>query len=622
MLNDIQSSSILSNIKRRGQPIPWGKFGHHGKLRNRIFRNGVAVERDDSPTFLSPSRYRLDRLERALKGANLQFSRGTNRRLDGIGEGEDRLAKRILGTNGDLEESTENRFEDDVALSKTLKAAKDRSKAQQAAIEKVALNTAFDVAATGQYSDAEGDVVKVEKLKLTTAKSRENVGGKNGFNQFVKANSKMGVNSIQGFKTQVKKAKNAASKHLKKVKNAADSMAKSIERLAKRGKAAYKAVVKETAKQVLSSTNVIRKLVKEGRLARKHAERSAKQVVGDAKKLVDGVRSQLKTSFNEVKTSVRVTASSIAKDSVFVGRAKDARNALQDIVLGEIRKSGGGVRQIAKGLREMSALVPGKVGQKLASIGAQARAVANEAQGLRKVETVQAPLGGSAGSDGVVVPGEAGNRIGKITEQVQDIADKIKKAKKVVKSVKSVVASIKKGGIKGALKSVVSKGAAKFAAAKAGVKAGVKVAAKAGKTAIKVVGKALVAMGPVGWAIGAGAALIAFAPAIGRAIGKAVKAIGRFFSCLFGCKKKRKREAERRKREEQAAEAKRKAECLEWIRDGTVDGKLLTGIVDIASRDWLCRNDVVPPLGDALQRGSLEQGRERVVLFLCVFLGC
>jgi hypothetical protein len=590
-------------VKRRGHPVPWGKFGHHGRLRKRVFRNGVAVDRDESPKFLSPSRYRLDRLERALKGANLQFSRSTNRRLDGIGEGEDRLAKRLVGTNGDLEESTENRFEDDEALAKTLKASRDRSNKQRKAMERLALNTAFDVAATGKYSGAKGDVIKVKRIKKKTAKSRENVGGKEGFNQFVKADSKVGVNKIQGFKTQVGKAKRATAKHLKKVKNAAKSMAASIEQLAKRGKAAYRAVVKETAKKVLSTGREISKLVREGRLARSEAEMRAKKALRDGKKLVAGVRSGLKGSFDAVKTAVRSTAASIAKESIFVGRAKDANRAMQNIVLGEIRKSGGGVRQIAKGLAEMGGLVPGKVGQQLANIGAEARKVAAEAQGLRgkMAQTSQKPLGQQ--TDGTI-PGEAGRKVSSITDQVKDIADKIKKAKKTVKKVKSVVGAIKKGGLKGGLKSLASsitKGAVKGVA-----KVGAKIGAKAG---VKAVGKVLVAMGPVGWAIGAGAALVAFAPAIGRAIGKAVQAVGRFFSCLFGC-------ARRRRREREQAEARRKARCLEWISNGREDNKLVTSLPEIAARDWMCRNDVVPPLGDALPKGSLEQGLGVWVMFV------
>ncbi len=202
MLNQIQSSVISSKVQRRGKPVPWGKFGHHAKLRKRIFRNGVAVERDELPKFLSPSRYRLDRLERALKGANLQFSRNSMRRMDGIGEGEDRLAHRIVGKKGRLMEGTENRFEDDEMLAQALKEIEDRTEAERDRMEQRALNTAFDVAATGQLSDVEGDVVKIPK-KFLSVRARENVGGKNGFNQFARANSKLGVNKVQGFKTQV-----------------------------------------------------------------------------------------------------------------------------------------------------------------------------------------------------------------------------------------------------------------------------------------------------------------------------------------------------------------------------------------------------------------------------------
>lgn len=125
--------------------------------------------------------------------------------------------------------------------------------------------------------------------------------------------------------------------------------------------------------------------------------------------------------------------------------------------------------------------------------------------------------------------------------------------------------------------------------------------AKAKGVGLKATGKVLAAMGPVGWAIGAGAALIAFGPAIGRAVGRAAKAVANLFSCLFGCARKRRRQRERK-------EAARKAACLEWITTGRWRGSLLNELVEIAARDWKCRNDVVPPTGDAFKKGSLEQG--------------
>ena len=231
------------------------------------------------------------------------------------------------------------------------------------------------------------------------------------------------------FLLQVNKAKLASKIHLKRVKNAAKSMSASIKKLAKDGRAAIKSIVSATAKKVTSTASAIRKLAEEGRIARKAAERKRKRLVKDARALVSNVRDKLKTSLDNVKQAVTLTASSIAKDSIFVGRAKDANKALQNIVLGELRKSRSGIVQVATGLAQMGGLVPGKVGQQLASIGARAR--------------------------NLFIPGAVGQRIGQITGQIQNIANKIGSARKTVDQIGSVLKNIRKKGIKGALKSLL-----------------------------------------------------------------------------------------------------------------------------------------------------------------------
>ncbi len=70
-----------------------------------------------------------------------------------------------------------------------------------------------------------------------------------------------------------------------------------------------------------------------------------------------------------------------------------------------------------------------------------------------------------------------------------------------------------------------------------------------------------------------------------------------FLSCVVGCSN------ERRARRL----ARRKAKCNEWISSGRWKGQNLKDLPEIAARDWLCRNDVVPPVGDVFRQGSLEQ---------------
>jgi hypothetical protein len=419
------------------------------------------------------------------------------------------------------------------------------------------MSNVFDVAATGKLSDEEGDVVTIRPLNLASVKSRENVGGEDGFNQFAKADSKIGVNKIQGF--------NSAAKKLNKVKIVASAMERSIRKLALDGRKAFNAVVKATAKTATSATATIRRMADAGRLARRAAARAARKIARDAKKLVAGTRATLRGSFDVVRSSVSSATRTIAGNNIIIGRTKDASAAMQNIIMGELRKSGKGVRQLSKGLEQMGGLVGGNVGARLGEIAKLARGALADAR---------------SSVSGV---------IRQVGDQVQNIRRAVDGAKRTVTSVNSVAASINRDGLNGGLTSLASVSKSDGASKNGGDRR-----------------RLMAALGPVGWSVGAGSALLAIGPAIGRSVGRISLAVGNLFSCLFGCGKRNERLSKRE-------EAARRASCLEWITTGRQDGKVLTYLPAIAARDWMCRNDVVPPTRDTCKQGSLEQG------FFCLF---
>jgi hypothetical protein len=371
-INTLQSSSIVSVIDRRGLPVMWGKYGHHPKLRRRVFRNGVAVDRVWVRKVSTPSRYRLDRLQRALNGANLQFSRDVRRRNAGILEGEDRLAERIMKINGKLEDSTMNRFEDDEKLHKKVVKRRRANEAVIANNQKELLNSAFDVAATGKLSALDGDVVKVDISKLL---ARENVGkGGDGFNQYARADSTNGVNRIQGFMSQVNQGRSAANVKMEKMVAQADVLGRQMRGLMGRAARGLKKAQRATAQRVLSTVRDIKRLAAAGQGVQLSA--MVRKTVEDSRRLMGGLRQQVMSSIDGVKKAVEDARSGallvVGNANVFLGRARDAQPAIRAIVEGLDRGGVTGAVEMAKAVEQIAAMLPGAVGKRMAQIANQA----------------------------------------------------------------------------------------------------------------------------------------------------------------------------------------------------------------------------------------------------------
>ncbi len=420
-INNIQSSSIIRAVKRKGVPVLWGKFGHHNKLRKRIFRNGVAVDRLWRRKVDTPSRYRMDRLQRALNGANLQFSRDIRRRNSGIMEGEDELAKRILRVNGALEDSTMDRFEDDEELQKRRRNAarrrRKRNAKKNAKKQREELNTAFDVAATGKLSNKKGDVFKVDFSKF---EKRQTVGGAEGFNQFVKADSAMGVNRIQGFASQVNQGRSLANVKLSELAAVTKKAGKQMKKTVGRGKKALKAARRAIARQVARTVKQIKALAGNDNL---RLSAMVKKTVEQSRQLLGGLRAAVTNSAAGVKAAVADAKTNVVRvvgnANVFLGRAHDAKPGIRDIVKGIDRGGVVGTRDAARGIEQIAAMLPGKIGQRLAQIAFRAEKTVS-----KQLKTVE--------------------------QKVAEVANRVGAAGLTVRTVEEVARSLRKGGMKAA----------------------------------------------------------------------------------------------------------------------------------------------------------------------------
>ena len=101
-LREEYNAIIAEARKNQTKLVTWGKYGHRAALRSRIFRQGVAVDREVELPFDFATRKRLDRLERAIKGERLYWSVASRRRQAGESDGELRLAVRVQRYQGAL----------------------------------------------------------------------------------------------------------------------------------------------------------------------------------------------------------------------------------------------------------------------------------------------------------------------------------------------------------------------------------------------------------------------------------------------------------------------------------------------------------------------------------------
>jgi hypothetical protein len=96
-------NELLAEQKKfKSRVVQYGKYGHRKSLRGRIFRQGVAVDRVNRLPPQGASRYRLDRLRRALQKKKVYFSVASRRRMKGVTSGERQLAKKVIKAHGAL----------------------------------------------------------------------------------------------------------------------------------------------------------------------------------------------------------------------------------------------------------------------------------------------------------------------------------------------------------------------------------------------------------------------------------------------------------------------------------------------------------------------------------------
>ena len=88
-----------------------------------------------------------------------------------------------------------------VESARVMRTALNREQAAAAAAAMAAAHSPFDVASTGRLSDNVDDTHARELRFLRGLKTRDNVGGRDGFNQFAPVGSSLAVDRIQGFRS-------------------------------------------------------------------------------------------------------------------------------------------------------------------------------------------------------------------------------------------------------------------------------------------------------------------------------------------------------------------------------------------------------------------------------------